>query len=413
MLFVAVAINYLDRSNLSVAATGLAGELALGPVQLGLVFSAFGWAYAFGQIPCGWLVDRVGPRSLYAAACGMWSLATVVQGFAGSFLVLFALRLVLGLFEAPTFPICSRLVTAWFPERERAGAIGFYTAGQFVSLAFFTPVLVGAQVHFGWRSVFFITGAIGLIWAGFWFLVYRDPSASPWLSSAERDLIRAGGGWVDAAPAKTSSASGRADLRYVLSQRSLWGIYLGQFALNAVPWFFLTWFPTYLVTYRHVALVQAGFYSSLPFLAAFCGVMGAGILSDWLVRRGISVSVARKAPIIAGMLLSTSVIGANFVDRPGWVIVFLTLGFLGNGLASITWILVSLMAPKRLLGLTGGVFNFCGNLAAILVPLLVGVIVKHAGFDAALAFISALALCGALSYIFLMGPVRRVDDPPS
>jgi ACS family D-galactonate transporter-like MFS transporter len=154
MLFVAVAINYLDRSNLSVAATGLAGELALGPVQLGLVFSAFGWAYAFGQIPCGWLVDRLGPRTLYAVACGMWSLATVVQGFAGTFLVLFALRLVLGLFEAPTFPICSRLVTAWFPESERAGAIGFYTAGQFVSLAFFTPLLVGAQAHFGWRSVF-------------------------------------------------------------------------------------------------------------------------------------------------------------------------------------------------------------------------------------------------------------------
>jgi len=408
MLFVTVAINYLDRSNLSVAATGLSRDLQLDPVRLGLIFSGFGWTYALFQIPGGWLVDRIGPRTMYASACGLWSLATLAQGFAGTFLVLLGLRLLLGMFEAPAFPICNRLVTAWFPEGERAGAIGFYTAGQYAGLAFFTPLLVIAQAHFGWRSVFLLTGVLGLAWAAFWYGAYRDPARSRRLSAGERDFIRAGGGWVDGQPDSGRFALNPADLRFVLTQRRLWGIYLGQFALNAVPWFFVTWFPTYLVTYRHFNFIQEGFYSSLPFLAAICGVITSGLSSDFLARRGVSPSVARKAPVIAGMLLSTCVIGANFVSDPRWVVFFLAVSFFGNGFASITWVLVSLMAPRRLFGLTGGVFNFFGNLAAMFVPLMIGLIVKNGHFAPALAFVSALTLGGALSYIFLVGRVERI-----
>ncbi len=411
MLFVTVAINYLDRSNLSVAATELARDLRLDPVRQGLIFSAFGWTYAFFQVPGGWLVDRIGPRPLYAAVCGLWSLATLAQGFAHTFLVLLGLRLLLGIFEAPAFPICNRLATAWFPESERAGAIGFYTAGQYAGLAFITYVLVRAQARFGWHSVFFITGGIGLAWAAFWYLAYRDPSQNPRLSPEERDHIRAGGGWVDGQHAPDRAlALNAADLRLVLTKRKLWGIYIGQFSLNAVPWFFLTWFPTYLVTSRHINLAGEGVLSSLPFIAAFCGVIAGGLLSDRLVRRGVSPAAARKIPIIGGMLLSTCVVGANFVSDPRWIVFFLTVSFFGNGFASITWVLVSLMAPRRLLGLTGGVFNFFGNLAAMVVPLVIGVIVKYGGFAPALAFVSAVALTGALSYIFLVGSVERIAD---
>jgi ACS family D-galactonate transporter-like MFS transporter len=411
MLFVTVAINYLDRSNLSVASTELARDFRLDPVRLGIIFSGFGWAYAFFQVPGGWLVDRIGPRTMYASACGLWSLATLAQGFAHAFLALLGLRLLLGLFEAPAFPICNRLVTEWFPENERAGAIGFYTAGQYAGLALLTPQLVYAQMRFGWRSVFMITGGIGLFWAAFWYLAYRDPSRNRRMSPGERNHIRAGGGGVGG----PCGAGGRfalnpADLRLVLSRRKLWGIYLGQFALNAIPWFFLTWFPTYLVTYRHFDFIQEGLSASIPFIAAFAGVLAAGVFSDCLVRRGVSQSVARKAPIIGGMLLSTSVVCANFSAEPRWIVFFLTLAFFGNGFASITWVLVSLMAPRRLLGLTGGVFNFFGNLSSMIVPLVIGVIVKYGGFAPALAFVSALALGGALSYILLVGKVERIPD---
>jgi MFS transporter, ACS family, D-galactonate transporter len=410
MLFVTVAINYLDRSNLSVAATDLARELKLDPVRLGIVFSGFGWAYAFSQVPAGWLVDRVDLRILYALAAALWSVATLAQGLAADFAMLLGLRLLVGLFEAPAFPISSTLVTRWFPERERAGAIGFYTSGQYIGLAFLTPLLALAQRHLGWRSVFFFTGGLGLAWAIAWYLLYRDPAQSRLLGARERDHIRSGGGWVEAQPrVRRAARLHLADLAFVLTQRKLWGIYLGQFALSALPWFFLTWFPTYLVTSRHLDLVQAGFFSAWPFLAAFVGVIAGGFFSDFLAKRGASPSTARKAPIIAGMVLSASIVGANFVDDPRWVIVILTVAFFGNGFASITWVLVSLIAPRRLLGLTGGVFNFFGNLSAIFVPLLVGVIVKRSGYAPALALVAALALAGALSYVLLVGRVERIE----
>lgn len=411
MLFVTVAINYLDRSNLSVASIELAKDLKLDPVHLGIIFSAFGWTYALFQIPGGWLVDRVGARPMYAAVCGLWSLATMAQGFAHTFLILLGLRLLLGLFEAPSFPICSKLATSWFPENERAAAIGFYTAGQYAGLAFLTFVLFRAQALLGWHYVFFITGAIGLVWAAFWYAFYRDPRHSARLTAEERDHIAVGGGWVDGNHGAGRSFSiSPGDLRHVLTKRKLWGIYIGQFALNAVAWFFITWFPTYLVTYRHFAFIGKGYASSVPFVAAVVGVIAGGLLSDHLARRGLSPSVARKGPIIGGLLLSTCVIGANYVDKPGWVIFFLAVAFFGNAFASITWVLVSLMAPRRLLGLTGGVFNFCGNLGGSVTTLAIGVIVKYGGFAYAMAFISAMALVGAISYIFLVGKVERVPD---
>ena len=183
MLFITVVIDYLDRSNLSVAATSISDDLGLDAFRKGLILSGFGWAYATLQVPGGWLVDRVRPRVLYALVCGLWSLATVFQGLAGTFLELFSLRLLLGVFEAPAFPICNKLVTAWFPERERAGAIAFYTSGQFVGLAFLTPVLAVIQKHFGWQYVFVFTGMAGLVWALAW---YRFVSRSDGIAPGQR-----------------------------------------------------------------------------------------------------------------------------------------------------------------------------------------------------------------------------------
>ncbi len=412
LLFVTVVINYLDRSNLSVAATDLARDLRFDSVQLGLIFSAFGWSYAFLQIPGGWLVDRFRPRVLYATICLFWSVATVLQGFAGGFLLLFGLRLLLGACEAPAFPICNRVVTKWFPDRERAGAIASYTSGQFVGLAFLTPLLVMAQTHWGWHAVFFLTGGIGIVWAGLWYLWYRDPTDSRWINPAELNYIRAGDGLVEEGTKAPAGQAGFAwaDLKLVLGRRKLWGIYIGQFAVNSTLWFFLTWFPTYLVKYRGFDFIKAGFMASVPFLAAFCGVLSSGFLSDFMIRRGVTPTVARKVPIISGLLLSTSIIGANYVDDPKLVVMFMAIAFFGNGFSSITWVLVSSLAPRRLLGLTGGVFNFIGNLASITVPIVIGLLVRGNNFAPALLYVGGLALLGALSYLFIVGNVERVEE---
>ena len=354
MLFITVVINYLDRSNLSIAAPALKDEFGLDTVHEGLILSAFGWTYAAMQIPGGWLVDRVSPRVLYAAALILWSAATFFMGFAGSFVILFVLRLAVGALEAPAYPINNRVVTTWFPEKERATAIGFYTSGQFVGLAFLTPVLAWLQHHYGWHMVFVSTGLLGIIWGVLWYLIYREPRQFKGANAAEIELIQKGGGVVDldrnvkeegaptahpqsglpapqggalrlgAARRRSKASFNWNDLGLVMTKRKLWGVYLGQFCLTSTLWFFLTWFPTYLVKYRGMDFIKSGFLASVPFLAAFVGVLCSGVLSDFLIRRGATVGLARKLPIILGLLISTSMIGANFTDSTPWVI-FLSL----------------------------------------------------------------------------------------
>ncbi len=411
MLFITVVINYLDRSNLSIAAPALKDEFGLDTVHEGLILSAFGWTYAAMQIPGGWLVDRVSPRVLYAAALILWSAATFFMGFAGSFVILFVLRLAVGALEAPAYPINNRVVTTWFPERERATAIGFYTSGQFVGLAFLTPVLAWLQHHYGWHMVFVSTGLLGIMWGVLWFMIYREPRQFKGANAAEIELIQKGGGVVDLdrSVKEKKAPFNWNDLGLVMTKRKLWGVYLGQFCLTSTLWFFLTWFPTYLVKYRGMDFIKSGFLASVPFLAAFIGVLCSGVLSDFLIRRGATVGLARKLPIILGLLISTSMIGANFTDSTPWVIFFLALAFFGNGLASITWSLVSTLAPVRLLGLTGGVFNFVGNLSSICTPIVIGFLVTKESFAPAIVYVSSLALLGALSYILLVGKVERID----
>jgi ACS family D-galactonate transporter-like MFS transporter len=412
LLFICVMINYLDRSNISIAAPAMRDQLGFDTAQMGYVLSAFGWTYALCQIPGGWLVDRVAPRTLYATLIVLWSIATIMVGFTSTVAGLIAMRLLVGALESPSYPINNRVVTTWFPERERATAIGFYTSGQYVGLAFLTPVLVWIQTRAGWHMVFVATGSVGVVWGLAWYALYRQPHEFPGTNAAEIDQIRRGGGLVDLGrdPSPTRRRFSGADLVRVLSSRKLWGVYVGQFALTSTLWFFLTWFPTYLVQARGMSFVKVGFLATLPFLAAFVGVLCSGLLSDALVRRGMSLGAARKTPIVAGLLLSASIIGANYVDTPALIIAYMTLAFFGNGLASITWSLVSAIAPERLLGLTGGVFNFFGNLSGIAVPIIIGYLARDYGFSAGLMYVGTLAIIGALSYVFVVGTVERLPD---
>jgi len=410
LVFVNVVINYLDRSNLSVAATGLGDELGLSSVQLGLIFSAFGWSYAALQIPGGLLADRVAPRILYATCLITWSLATVAQGFAKGFASLFAFRLATGTFEAPSYPINNRIVTSWFPDHERASAIALFVSGQFIGLAFLTPVLVALQHYAGLRGLFIVTGAVGLVWGLVWYIFYRDPQDHSGVNKAELDYIEKGGGIFAKKNANEKTpAWSRQDWKLVFSNRTLWGVYLGQFCVNATLWFFLTWFPTYLVQYRGLSFIKSGYLASIPFLSACAGLLLSGFISDHLVSKGRSVGQSRKTPIIIGLILSGSIIGANYVDETSLIIFFMSLAFFGAGMALISWVFVSLLSPKHLIGLTGGIFNFMGNMASIVVPIVIGFLASGGNFKPALVFIGGLGVVGALSYIFLVGKIERVS----
>jgi ACS family D-galactonate transporter-like MFS transporter len=402
-------INYLDRANLAVAAPLLTNDLGLTPAMMGLVFGAFGWSYTCMQVPSGWFIDRYGPRIVYTVALVGWSIFTGAMGLCSSFGVLIGCRLGLGIFEAPAFPINGRVCTTWFPSQERGMAIGYYTGAEYIGLAFCTPILTYLMVTWGWQAIFYATGALGLLIGAMWYTYYREPVLYKGVNQAELDYIKDGGG-LGTTVAATKKVTW-SEMKHLFKHRSLWGMYIGQFANTSTLFFFMTWFPTYLVTEKGMTLIKSGIYGSIPYMGAIAGVLVGGFWSDWMLKKGYSVTMSRKLPTITGLLLSISIIGANYTNDFTTVITFMSVAFFGQGIASaIAWALLSEIAPKELLGMSGSVFNVAANLGGTTSPMVVGFIVSYThSFIAALIYAACLACIGALSYIFIVGKCDRIE----
>jgi ACS family D-galactonate transporter-like MFS transporter len=409
LIAIGTMINYLDRSLLAVAAPAMSADLGLGAAAMGIVFSAFSWTYALAQIPGGLVLDRIGVRLTYFWSVALWSIFTALQGVATGLGMLLGFRLGLGAAEAPCFPANSRVLVSWFPQNERARANSVYSVGMYFGIAFLSPVLFWITAAWGWRALFLIAGAIGLVFAGVWLWLYRDPHKSRWANQAELDHIAEGGG---VAHSSERIPFAWKDVGWLLKQRQIVGASVGQFATNATLVFFLTWFPTYLVTERNMPWLKVGWVAVLPFVAASVGVLVGGQLSDALVKRSGSATFGRKLPIVGGLLMSSTIISAAFIDSNAVVIAVMCVAFFGQGMSNLGWTLISDVAPRRLIGLTGGVFNFCTNLAGIVTPILIGFVVASTGsFLGGLAFIGVMALLGALSYTFVVGEVKRIGEP--
>jgi ACS family D-galactonate transporter-like MFS transporter len=407
VIVLAVIVNYLDRAILGIAAPAIRHEFAISPATMGFVFSAFSWSYLLLQLPGGIALDRFGTRIVYTIALIGWSVFTILQGFTTGVISFFLARLGLGFFEAPCFPANSNAVGMWFPRSERGRAIGVYTAAEYVGLGFLTPILFWMLGDFGWRSLFFTTGVIGLLVGVVMWRTYRDPFRSTAVNSAELAYIEAGGGAVQKEAVGTQFEFG--NIRALFRHRQMWGLCIGQFSVYSTFVFFLTWFPTYLATQRHMAFIKIGIYASIPYIAGFFGILFAGVLTDWLLAR-TSLNFARKLPVIAGLLLASSIISVNYVANNQLVLAILSVAFFGQAMSSSGWAVLSEVAPKGLLGLVGGLFNFSANLSGIVVPIAIGFIVQATGsFVGALAFIGIVAAVGAISWIFVIGDIHRLD----
>ncbi len=401
LLFLTVVINYMDRINISVAASAIRGDLGLSKEAIGLIFSAWAWTYTAFQVPGGLIADRFRARTLYPILLVGWSIATILQGLVSSLGALIGCRVAVGAFEAPTYPINNKVVTEWFPPEQRASAISVYVSGQYIGLAFLAPILTLLLVSVGWRGFMITTGLVGVAWAVIWFVLYPRRNGDNFEDEGSVHEVQT----LDKAAHKTKA---KTDFSVAFKHPKLWGIYIGQFAIGSVFIFFLTWFPTYLTEYRGIEIVKSGFMASVPYLGAFCGVLLAGFSSDWMVRKGFSAEISRKAPVIIGLALSTAIVGANYTTDNALAIMFLTISFFGVGLASITWVFVSLMAPKEHVGLIGGVFNCFGGSSAIITPLIIGVLITDESFAPAFLYIGAVAIMGLLSYLFIVGKVETV-----
>jgi MFS transporter, ACS family, D-galactonate transporter len=406
-------VNYMDRGNLAIAAPLMQKELNLNAAGLGVLFSAFAWTYLLCIPFAGAVLDKVGPRVTFTVAIIGWSASTLMIGVVGSFAAVLACRMSVGVFESPALPTNLRCVSAWFPERERGIAIGWYTATQSIAVGFMAPFLTRILVGWGWRPVFYVTGAAGLLAAVVWYRFYRDPTQSSLVSSQELTLIREGGGLVDAGAAGDYRPFSWRDFRRLFRERQLVGMFIGQYAVMTTLYFFLTWFPTYLTKEKGLTILQSGYYATLPFVLAVLGALFAGRWSDWMIARGISRSMARKAPIIIGFFLASTLIGANYTNDMRLVVLLLGLAFFGQAMAStVTGALFTDIAPNGAIGLAGGLLTCFANLGSALSPLVVGLIVERfGGFGLAIGYISVVSAVGAGAYLLVVGEVRRIVLP--
>nr|WP_254798297.1 MFS transporter [Sphingobium sp. AS12] len=420
MIFLITSINYADRATFSIAGNAASGELGISPVQTGFILSAFAWAYVLGQIPGGALLDRFGTKRIYAGAIALWSIFTAMQGTVGLIAglpvvaTLFAMRFMVGFAESPSFPGNARLVAAWFPGAERGTASAIFNSAQYFSLVAFAP-LMGWLVHsFGWRAVFWVMGALGLAATALFLRYIHSPDRHPSINAAELAHIEAGGGLIHmedgAAQAARAPTFTWTNIRQLLANRMMLGIYLGQYCINVLTYFFVTWFPIYLVKERGLNIMEAGFAAAVPALCGFAGGLAGGYGSDLILRRTGSLDLARKTPLVAGMLLATLIIACVWAESEAWVITFMALAFFGKGVASLGWAIMADVAPKQLAGLSGGVFNMFGNIAGIVTPIVVGFIVAATGsFDWALIFVGAHCLLTIFAFLVIVGPIRRLE----
>jgi ACS family glucarate transporter-like MFS transporter len=420
MLFIITTINYADRATISIAGPEIKRIFSMSSVEMGYIFSAFAWSYVVAQLPGGWLLDRFGSKITYFFSLFFWSLFTILQGTVGflaggsAIIALFALRALVGAAEAPSFPGNSRITSAWFPTAERGTAAAIFNSAQYFATVLFAPIM-GWLVHtYGWQSVFYVMGSIGVLLAFAWLKFVHAPKTHPTISQDELDYIAEGGGLVDLDKAKASEAKKQVDtwacIKELLSSRMLFGVYIGQYCITTLTYFFLTWFPVYLVQERHMTILKAGFVASLPAIAGFLGGVLGGVMSDKLLKSGCSLSVARKTPIVLGMILSTSMIACNYIDSDLFVVAIMALAFFGKGIGALGWAVVSDTSPKEAGGLSGSLFNTFGNTAGITTPIIIGYIIQGTGsFAGALVFVGANAIGAILSYLLVVGEIKRVE----
>jgi ACS family D-galactonate transporter-like MFS transporter len=389
LLAVSVFINYLDRSNLSIAAPLLKNEFQLSATQLGVLLSSFFWTYSFFLPVSGWLVDRLDVKWVIAGGFFLWSAATVATGSAHAFGTLLLARLALGAGESVSYPACSTILSRYFPEHKRGFANASIVAGMALGPAFGTLAGGILMSRFGWRPVFLLVGLTSLLWL------------LPWLR------------WMPRAHRNSPLQSGLSapGMLQILEQRSAWGTCVGLFCMNYVMYFLLTWLPFYLMHERHFPLAAMAKIAGLAYFLMAVAATSAGWVSDRCIASGRTPTLVRKTFMVVGQVGAGISLAACVVSGPVLSVVCLLLAAAFWGIsASNTWAITQTLAGPQAAGKWTGLQNFLGNLAGWIAPVVTGLVVDKTGrFFWAFIITAVTALLGSLSWIFIVGALRQVD----
>jgi len=392
LLVLSVTINYIDRGNLSIAASRLSTELQIDPERIGLLLSAFFWTYAAMQIVAGWLIDRYSVYWIFAAGFFIWSGATALTGLAGGFMSLLALRLLLGMGESVAYPAYSKIIAQGFSERHRGLANGLIDLGCKAGPAL--GLMIGGAIisHYGWRPMFVGVGLISMLWLVPWFWVTLR-AARP----TEHSVIHSG---LEVGPG----------LLEIAQQRSAWGTFLCLFCGNYVWYFLLTWLPWYMVRERHYSEAAMGRFGSLAFWAIGFASLISGMISDRLVRHGGSPTLVRKMFAAGGLIGAIVMVAVPLFESQNTSLVILIVACISFGCySSHPWLITQTLAGPAAAGRWSGMQNAVGNLGGVVAPWLTGLIVRDTGhFVYAFAVVGVILGIGAASYITLVGPIEPI-----
>ena len=406
MLVVGGVVNYIDRATLAIANPLIRHDLGLSIADMGSLLSAFLWAYAFSQLPAGAMVDRLGPRLLLTIGLTLWSLAQVLGGFVQSFGQFFGARVLLGVGEAPQFPTGARVVRDWFNPRDRGLATGVFNCASTLGTAIAAPLLTVLMLSFGWRWMFAIMGAAGLLVAAVWYALYRNPASIA--LTPEENAYRTQGD----PPGQRTQVTWR-EWRTLFRFRTTWGMIGGFFGCIYLTWIYGAWLPGYLEMERHMSVKSTGFAAAIPFACGVVGGLLGGYIADWLVGRGVSPVNSRRYPAAAALLgTAACTLAATFVTSNALAVAFISASlFLLYITSTCAWALTSVAAPTNCTASIGAMQNFGGYLGGALAPTVTGLIVQNTGsFVLALVVGAAISAMSAAAYLFIVrDPITAAD----
>ena len=409
MLFIAGMINYLDRSALSVAAPLISRDLAIEPVALGIVFSAFSFGYAPFCFVGGWAADRFGPRLVFLIAMTVWSFFCGLTAAAYSVGFLLAVRILFGMGEAPFSSTINKLVSQWFPRKEAATAIGISNAGTPLGGAISGPIVGFMSVAFGWRLAFILIAAVSLVWVVAWFFIGRDkPEQHSRVTPEEMAEIYAGR--VENAPTEA-----RMPLGYYLKQPAVIATAVAFFGYSYLLFFFLTWFPTYLSKAHGLSIQSMGLVTSIPWTLGFLGLLASGFVVDFILKRTGRALFSAKAVLVTGLCIAAICVGlAGMVTSVEAAVALMAVTVFCMYMTGTTyWAIILDIVEKPRVGGVSGFVHFIANCAGIIAPTVTGFLVEYGSFQAAFAFAGLFAFLGAIGVVVLVKPIPVLGGIPA
>ena len=391
LAFLATMINYLDRQTLSVAAPTLRDQFHMSNEVYSRIVSAFLFAYTIMNGASGPLIDRLGTRIGYGLCVAWWSIAAALHALARGPFSLGVFRFLLGMGEAGNWPGAIKVVAEWFPESERALACGIFNSGSAVGAIIAPPVVAYLILHSGWQTAFAAVGLVGLLWLAAWFALYHTPASSPSTAASE-------------GPAEPTVPALR-----LLRMRFVQAFTVSKIFMDPVWYFYIFWFPEYLKSTRHYNLASIGRYSWIPFAVAGFGNILGGSLSGLLLRRGLSLTVARKSSVTVFALLMTSAIPAVLAKDTWVAIAFVSIAMLGyTGCLANMLSFPADVFPKSTVASVYGLASMGSGFGGMLFTLITGWVIDHYSYTPVFVGFGILPLiCATILWMWL-GPLEKM-----